>query len=67
VDPRQPAVLRLSLDQQADFLPGLDDPHPYISVGGNATGVVQGNLCKVLEIKADAETVTQDILLEPVK
>jgi RNA polymerase sigma factor (sigma-70 family) len=34
---------------------------------GNALGLVQGSFCKVLEIKADAETVTQDILLEPVK
>jgi RNA polymerase sigma factor (sigma-70 family) len=30
-------------------------------------GSVQVNFSKVLEIKADAETVTQDVLLEPVK
>jgi RNA polymerase sigma factor (sigma-70 family) len=39
----------------------------YIGYGGNNYGIVQGSFCKVLDIKADAETVTQDILLEPVE
>jgi RNA polymerase sigma factor (sigma-70 family) len=38
----------------------------FIGYGGNVRGLVQGQFCKVLEIKPDAETVTQDILLEPV-
>jgi hypothetical protein len=39
----------------------------YLGYGGNTRGIVHGNFCNVLEIKADAETITQDILLEPVE
>ena len=39
----------------------------YLGYGANRLGFLQGNYCKVLEIKADAETVTQDILIEPMK
>jgi RNA polymerase sigma factor (sigma-70 family) len=39
----------------------------FIGYGGNNYGIVQGSFCKVLEIKAGAETVTQDVLLEPVE
>jgi RNA polymerase sigma factor (sigma-70 family) len=66
-DPKYPQYFG---NQQVGGAPGATMPGavlPYIGVGGNATGVVKGNFCKVLEIKADAETVTQDILLEPVK
>jgi RNA polymerase sigma factor (sigma-70 family) len=38
----------------------------FIGYGGNVRGLVQGQFCKVLEIKADADTTAQDILLEPV-
>ena len=30
-------------------------------------GINPNQFCKVMEIKADAETVEQDVLLEPVK
>jgi hypothetical protein len=66
-DPRYPQYFG---NQQAGGAPGANTTGgllPYLGVGGNATGVVKGNFCKVLELKADAETVTQDILLEPVK
>ena len=39
----------------------------YIGYPSNTSGIVHGNFCKVLELKADAETVTQDVLLEPEK
>ena len=39
----------------------------YFGHGSNVLGLVQGNYCKVLEVKADADVVTQDILVEPVE
>jgi RNA polymerase sigma factor (sigma-70 family) len=58
------------------FLPAVPDPkypqyfdkrfngRAYFGVGGTV-GFVQGNFCKVLELKPDAGVVTQDILVEP--
>jgi RNA polymerase sigma factor (sigma-70 family) len=66
-DPKYPQYFG---NQQVGGVPGAATPGavlPYIGVGGNATGTVQGNFCKVLEIKTDAGTVTQDILLELAK
>jgi RNA polymerase sigma factor (sigma-70 family) len=37
---------------------------PLFFAPGAAAGIVQGNFCKVLEIKAGAEVVEQDIVLE---
>jgi RNA polymerase sigma factor (sigma-70 family) len=48
-------------------VPGGVSVPAYIGYGGNNFGLVQGSFCKVLDIKADAETVTQDILLDPVE
>jgi RNA polymerase sigma factor (sigma-70 family) len=39
----------------------------FLRSGGLIRGINPAQFCKVLEIKADAETVVQDILLEPAK
>jgi hypothetical protein len=39
----------------------------FVGYGGSTHGISLRQFCKVLEIKADAETVVQDILLEPAK
>jgi hypothetical protein len=43
----------------------FDKRRPTFFTGSGVIGLLQGHFCKVLEVKADAEVVPQDILVEP--
>jgi hypothetical protein len=42
-------------------------PPVFVGYGRNTRGINPCQFCKVLEIKADTETIEQDVLLEPAK